>query len=279
MLRKCPKCNSSSTRRSRRSVKVRRLSHLFTVLFRCEDCGRHFRRFGTASRGVQLSGAVAIVALLGFALWITPSRIEVSPGGRKHYATTDFAKGLQLPEVPLTDPAMRQAAENGDLEAMYRLSLDLLQGFRESGNPAALEQGIALLRDAAEQGHPRAQLAYGTQYVEGRGVIQNYATAATWFRKAADQGEPVAMLRLGLMMESGKGVDIDPVESYIWLNLAAARGETRAEMARDRVRGNLSPEEVRRSQDRSMDLDQKIPRPASTYQADAAFFLPSSDEQ
>ena len=75
----------------------------------------------------------------------------------------------------------------------------------------------------AESGDPRAQLSLGMLYAYGRGVPQDDAQAAAWFRKAADQGLAAAQRRLGAMYVLGQGVPQDDVEAHRWLNLAASR--------------------------------------------------------
>jgi len=40
----------------------------------------------------------------------------------------------------------------------------------------------------AEQGNANAQFFLGYMYKDGKGVPQNHAEAAKWFRKAAEQG-------------------------------------------------------------------------------------------
>ena len=51
----------------------------------------------------------------------------------------------------------------------------------------------------AEQGNVLAQLGLGVIYDEGRGVRQDDAEAARWFRRAAEQGQAHAQNNLGLM--------------------------------------------------------------------------------
>lgn len=58
----------------------------------------------------------------------------------------------------------------------------------------------------AETGIRFSQDSLGSMYEEGRGVRQNYATAAKWYQKAADYGLPSAQFKLGLMYEEGRGV-------------------------------------------------------------------------
>ena len=61
-------------------------------------------------------------------------------------------------------------------------------------------------KDLAEQGEVRAQYAVGVMYTKGKGVRQDYAEAAKWFRKAAAQGHAKAQTNLGNMYDKGKGL-------------------------------------------------------------------------
>ena len=61
-------------------------------------------------------------------------------------------------------------------------------------------------------------------YEAGRGVHQDDAEAAIWYRKAAERGLPDAQAQLGTMIGAGQGVPRDFVEAYLWLELAAAQG-------------------------------------------------------
>ena len=97
---------------------------------------------------------------------------------------------------------------------------------------------------SAERGNAGAQAKLGFIYATGRGVAQNYALAAYWYRRGAEQGNPAAQHLLGLMYDKGFGVRTDPILAHMWLNLAAAR--TRGEVheynvrLRDAVAGKLS---------------------------------------
>ena len=76
-------------------------------------------------------------------------------------------------------------------------------------------------------------------YAKGRGVPQDDAEAAAWYRRAAEQGDADAQFGLGAMYAEGRGVPQDDPEAHTWLNLAASRltGELRerAVTARDAV--------------------------------------------
>ena len=79
------------------------------------------------------------------------------------------------------------------------------------------------VRVKAEAGDPSAQRRLGLMYAGGRGVEQDDAEAAQWFRRAAEQGEPRAQANLGFSYALGKGVPLDYVEAYRWLDLAVGR--------------------------------------------------------
>ena len=54
----------------------------------------------------------------------------------------------------------------------------------------AMDRGVAMLREAADQGHVMAQHFLGALYDSGEGVPQSYERAAEWYAKAAEQGLP-----------------------------------------------------------------------------------------
>ena len=61
-------------------------------------------------------------------------------------------------------------------------------------------------------------------YELGRGVPQNYAEAARWYRLAADQGSATAQHDLGVMYHFGQGVPQNYAEAVRWYRLAADQG-------------------------------------------------------
>ena len=79
------------------------------------------------------------------------------------------------------------------------------------------------LRPLAEQGLAVAQYNLGVTYWHGRGVTQDYAEAAKWYRLAAEQGNINAMNNIGIMYNIGEGVPQDYVRAHVWYNIAAAR--------------------------------------------------------
>ena len=60
-------------------------------------------------------------------------------------------------------------------------------------------------------------------YADGRGVPQDDAEAAKWYRLAAEQGIGAAQYNLAVMYATGRGVRQDYVQAHKWVDLAASR--------------------------------------------------------
>jgi len=111
----------------------------------------------------------------------------------------------------------------------------------------------------------------GSTYYYGRGVPQDYAQAAAWYRKAADQGEPSAQDALGIMYQRGHGVPQDDVQAHKWFNLAASRYRNndkekrdQAAKSRDEVAGGMTPAQISEAHQLASEWKPKEPnKPAS----------------
>ena len=103
-------------------------------------------------------------------------------------------------------------------------------------------------RKAAEQGNARAQSNLGVMYAKGRGVRQDYATAASWYRKAAEQSDATAQSNLGVIYYNGRSVPQDFVIAHMWLNLAAASGDKDAVENRRIIAAKMTPAQLAEAQ-------------------------------
>ena len=121
---------------------------------------------------------------------------------------------LALAMLALASVAPARAASLGAGIAAYN---------HENFNAAA-----AIFRPLALAGDPRAQSYLGYMYSTGRGVPQNYITAAYWYFRAANQGETTAQYQLGLLYDKGDGVQQDYIKAHMWLDLAAAHAPPRS---------------------------------------------------
>lgn len=86
-----------------------------------------------------------------------------------------------------------------------------------------------ILEPLALEGDPRAQLALGLMYLDGRGVPLSSLVAAKWFRLSAAQGNAEAQDNLALLYFRGRGVRPDPIEAARWFRRAALQGNSRAQ--------------------------------------------------
>src|SRR5262249_9700573 len=133
------------------------------------------------------------------------------------FQKTDYAKALRL---------ARPLAEAGDPRAQAVLRSAYFPRRRVPQNDSEAAQGVRPAPrkgKAADKGHAAARFTLGVMYGEGRGVPQDYAEAARWYRRAAAQGDAQAQYNLGLAYARGEGVTQNAVDAHMWFNLAAAR--------------------------------------------------------
>lgn len=95
--------------------------------------------------------------------------------------------------------------------------------------PVSGAQNIATLKFQAVNGKASAQCSLGVMYKDGKGVPQDYAQAALWYRKAAEQGYHQAQYHLGLLYDSGHGIPQDYLEAARWYRKAADQGDADAQ--------------------------------------------------
>jgi uncharacterized protein len=95
-----------------------------------------------------------------------------------------------------------------------------------------------------------AQSTLGFLYEYGKGVRQDDAAAASWYRKAANQGSARAQVDLGYMYDHGQGVPRDYVAAHMWFSLAAAGGLKQARTSRDVVAAKMTPEQIAEAEKR-----------------------------
>lgn len=118
----------------------------------------------------------------------------------------------------------REAAANGDLDAMLRLIALLLDGIgaaRIGRNSAEADEWIHRAADAG----PDAMRRIGDlllSYRSGSGV--DPAAAAPWFAKAAEAGEVRAIIELAGLLWQGWGIARDRVAAVRWMREAAEAG-------------------------------------------------------
>jgi TPR repeat protein len=119
--------------------------------------------------------------------------------------------------------------------ALLSLSLALATfvGCEKAQPPAAAKPepavDLSATKAKAEQGDAAAQNILGDLSAHGKGVPQDYAQAAKWYRQAADQGLAVAQCNLAALYAAGAGVKTDPAEAVSWYRKAAVQGSADAQ--------------------------------------------------
>ena len=98
------------------------------------------------------------------------------------------------------------------------------------GEAVAQDDGPAfeLYRQAAMQGHVRSQYNLGVFYRSGLGCDPSYERAAEWFAKAAKQGDVEAQVELGRAVHQGNGVPQSYERAVELFKLSSAHGHAGA---------------------------------------------------
>jgi TPR repeat protein len=107
--------------------------------------------------------------------------------------------------------------------ALTNLSIMYADGV---GIPRNDVKSFALLRQAAEKGHARAQCRLADFMLEGRGCNSDTEGAVEWYKTAAAQGSVTALASLGRCAETGTGCEVDLDRAIGFYERAAAMGDT-----------------------------------------------------
>ena len=89
-------------------------------------------------------------------------------------------------------------------------------------------RAFELCRQAAQQGDAVSQYNVGAMYREGEGCEQSYERAAEWWAKAAEQGYAGAQLNLGIAHQEGAGVPQSYERAVELYKLGEAQGNSMA---------------------------------------------------
>ena len=91
-----------------------------------------------------------------------------------------------------------------------------------------LDEAVAIMREAADQGHMGAQGMCGEAYDFGRGVVKDDRLALVYYEKAAKQGHVGAQFNTGNCYARGQGCDQNYERAAEWLEKAARAGHAGA---------------------------------------------------
>ncbi len=162
-----------------------------------------------------------------------------------------FCLRRDFPELKMDEAEIaywwRQAAEQGDAEAQWRLGVCYSEGCLVDKDDA---KSVEWFSKAAQQGQKNAQYCLGTRYRDGIGIEKSDKDALLWLRKAAEKfedaerdleelmdvmkaecGDAASMKSLGDRYENGEGVEKDHELAIIWWRRAAAQDNPDAKYA------------------------------------------------
>jgi len=145
-------------------------------------------------------------------------------------------KGTFFSEPKIEASHYREAAEQGDAQACYMLSMCYSRGI--GGVEKNVEKGIEWLTKAADQGHAQAQWLLGVRYQNAEGVDRDFVKAVTLFKQSADQNFAEAQFMLGVAYQYGVGVKKDVALATEWFEKAAAQDNEDAREKLDELQGN-----------------------------------------
>ena len=166
-------------------------------------------------------------------------------GGISAWQQGDYARAVEI---------WRPLAQAGDADAAFNLG----QAYRLGrGVPVDLATAQVWLEQAALGGHMDAQTTLGLLLFESG----NRTGGLRWLRQAADQGEPRAMLVFGTALFNGDGVPQDPVRAYAYVSGAAAAGLAPAKSTLEQMDEILSVEQRREGLRQALEMAKSAAKP------------------
>jgi localization factor PodJL len=121
---------------------------------------------------------------------------------------------------------LRKAAEKNYGPALYEVGIRQIEGRDLPKDPAS---GLEKMRHASVLGSPPAQYYLGNQYETGTGVPRELDRARRYFRLCAAQGVSVCQYRLGaLLLAPTERPERDYVQAVAWFQLAGENGNREA---------------------------------------------------
>jgi localization factor PodJL len=198
------------------------------------------------SSRIMLWGAASIVALavIGGARYFadrnaetgTDAQTEPTPAAPEATSETPASDAATSPDASATPEAgaeaqpaavagplaptgatIEQAAQQGNLVAQYELALQRLAA-------GQTQEGVTLLRTAADRGFAMAQYRLAKLYERGEGVPADLTIARQWTERAAASGNRRAMHDLGVYFARGEGAPLDEAAAFRWFRQAAELG-------------------------------------------------------
>lgn len=214
---------------------------LFQRPIRCRDCRERFW-VKNPSAYLALGATLTVAAILITMVWLV-----IEHNMADQYIAPISAAEPDEPDVDLNKSA--RATSSTSAPVAPGTTSDPAPAAAPLRNQVSDHQfTVRLYEESAENGNMDAQYKLGLLYLTGNGALQDFAEAAKWLKLSAEQGYGPAQYELGMIYRSGYGLSADQVQSYVWLNLAAAAGISEAITAREEVMRGLSAKQLAQAQ-------------------------------
>ncbi len=168
-----------------------------------------------------------------------PSQSDPSEAKKLITLADQLASGRRMPRDEAKAAQLyRRAAELGDPVGKMRFGAALVFG---RGITVDTEQGISLIKAAAEEGYAGAMVLLADLHLRGLLGSQNRVRALDLLEEAAAKGQLVALVMLGRIYQTGDVVAADPVKaaSYYKRAIASGRADAMVAFGRALVEGKL----------------------------------------
>lgn len=156
-----------------------------------------------------------------------PGEIEIMSEGRRVNSALGCT-GKASAKLIVTGTAqikLAQASANVGPELESRAAASDIEAMFTFGNLSAAKgddaRALKWFITAAQKGHPGAMNATGFMVEHGRGVAQDYVSAADWYHKAMKRGHADAMINRGLLIANGLGLPQSKRDEYVHYALSA----------------------------------------------------------
>jgi TPR repeat protein len=168
-------------------------------------------------------GVASFVSVLALTVWLMLPGFYGPPGARGRERYLEGVRLYKAGQYQDSRKAFEAAAAAKNVTAMAYLGFLYSHG---RGVPQDDARAAAWYRQGAEAGDARAMYNLGALYDQGRGVPKDDRQAESWYRKAANAGDTAAMTTLGSMYESGRGgLPKDEQMGLSWFRKAVEKGD------------------------------------------------------
>ncbi|MFL6753754.1 MAG: SPOR domain-containing protein [Sphingomicrobium sp.] len=208
-----------------------------------------------------------LVAAAAFILLSSPLSAQSVKAGIEAWQRADYSAAVAI---------WRPLAERGDADAQFNLG----QAYRLGrGVPINLSQARTWFERAAGTGHLDAETTLGLL------LFQNgdQAQGLKWLRQAAEQGEPRAMLVYGTALYHGDGVTQDRALGYAYVSRAAGIGLAPAKETLAQLDELVAPADrqkamalIRATRDKEPAPSRNSTKPKRVAEAEPATLKPTS---